>query len=965
MLSSRHVVIAWLVIGALTLPVACANLPGSLSASRASAVDLGFASGVVANVSSQARLPSIRPGASAPADHTASSGSTQDAASTPSIASGTGSAPASAEVLAGWDALHLGQNGGITDGSVPPDVIVSAGPDHVVEMVNLMMGVYTKQGAVVGITSLVSLFNSGGDFVSDPKVQYDVGSGRWFASLTDVTSTQVLLAVSGSSDPAGSWRVFHVPASATGNCLDQPILGVGTSTVILSVNVFTQTNPSTCVSPFLGAEYWVLNKTELVTGASPLHIYDSGLDLTEFSIHPAQMEGSSATHYMVSTYWPGTATTSNVLHLFTVSGVPPDPVTVTIASFPMPTAAVPPSADQLGSRGKLDTGDIRVSDAVWSAGKLWLGFDEACQSAASRACIRLIELDTAATSMPQDFDIDVTGTHVFYPGLRMDGVGDLAVVFGYSSSNDYPGIMAEGRLTDDSPNTLAAAQIIVTGTGPEVSGCSKSVCRYGDYFGAGLDPSNTSVVWLAGEMGTPSGWSTHVFSVSQKAMRAFSYAVIGGGTGYTGPAVSYVENGVRRQTVLTSGSNALLIDPGTQWSIDTQLPGSSPGAGQIWTLNTSAGPPFHSDWANSSFVPPYAFLYFHQYAASLDYSVVGGSGSPIAPNATGVVFQTAQTFDLPFQGFLDAGTTYSYPSGLGGSTATERWQAGSDASGSVSAPLNLTLRYYHQDLVTFAFAVQGPVPASGPHVAYSSLGGAASVTANATVWVDSGSAYSYDSALSGASSTVRWGPNVDGNGTVTVPGTILVTYHRQFLISVLSDPSALASAVSGAGWYDAGATATLAVTAPSGWRFHGWSGGASGNSTTITIPVQAPMNLTALFDAGLTIAAGDGGSVSYSFGSTSGTVPAGTSTTIYVPVGTTVTLVGTPGSWSQTFAGWSGAASGTDFTTTVQVTAPGSASGSFGLSTVLVAGLALLVLVVVVVLVLIVLVRRRRMPPRT
>lgn len=963
MLSSRHAFLVWLAVGALLVPTAYAALRPAIPAPAASIPNSIHASAGVATLPMQSRMPSVLSGASGIPSPAPVSGDPADSIASPVAAAQPAPIPASAEILAGWDALHYGTNAGISNGWVPPDVILSAGPTHVVEMVNLLMGVYTKTGTQVQVTGLATLFNSGGDFISDPKIQYDSGSDRWFATVTDVTATQVLLAVSTSSDPTGSWHLYTVPGSATGECLDQPILGVGTSTVIVSVNVFTQTSPSNCVSPYLGAEYWVINKSDLVALAAVPHMYDSGLDILEGSIHPVQIEGSSPNHFMVATYWPGTATTSSALHLFNVSGIPPGTVTVTVTSLTMPTAALPPSANQLGTRNNLDTADIRVSDAVWSAGKMWLGFDEACLADAARACIRLVQIDTTAGSILQDFDIDVAGKHVFYPGLRVDGSGNLAVVFGYSSSTDYPGVMVAGRLVGDAPDTIGLPQVVAAGTGPESPASCRGTCRYGDYFGAALDPTNGTTFWLAGEIGTSGGWSTHVFSAVLKAELSFSYFVVGGGTGYTPPVVSYVNGGVLTQLVLGPGSNSALADGGTRWTITTQLPGSSQAAGEIWALNTTSGPLASSGWANTSFSIPLAFVYFHQYAVSFDFRAVGGPGYTSPPQVTALEFATAHSFDLPSEAFLDANSAYSYPSLLAGSSATERWLIGSVPNGTVSGPLTLAPSYYHQVLVTFAFRVQGAAAPSSPQVRYASLGDAGIATANATVWADSPSAYSFDSALAGASASVRWGPDVNGNGTVTVAGTILVTYHRQFLVSVHSDPSALASAITGAGWYDAGASVTLSAVAPAGWRFDRWSGDASGTSATLTVSIGAPVNVTALFDAGLTITAGDGGSISYTYGSTTGIVPSGTSVTIYVPAGTTVSLTAAPASWSQAFTGWSGAASGSAASTTVQVSAPGTAVGTFGLNVLVVAGLSLVVLAAILVGVLVLLTRRRRRRP--
>jgi len=824
------------------------------------------------------------------------------------------------------------------------------------EMVNLLLGVYTKSGSLVQINTLGAFFNSGTDFISDPKVQYDAASGRWFASVTDVTSDSILLAVSANADPTGSWHRFTI--TGTG-CLDQPILGVGTSTVILSANVFSSCTSNTFT--YLGAQYWVVSKADLLAGAASPAMVASTPDVTEESIHPVQIEGTSASMYMVSTYWPGALTTSDTLHLFTVSGTPPSTVTVTVTSLSMPTAAVPPSAGQLGTRNTLDTSDIRVSDAVWDGGKLWLGFDEACLSDASRACIRLVQIDTAAGTILQDFDIDVAGKDTFYPGLRVDGSGDLAVVFGYSSASDYPGIMATGRVFGDAPNTLQAPQVVVAGTGPEQTFCSKSVCRFGDYFGASRDPSNASVVWLAGEMGTPSGWSTHVFSVSVKAELTLAYEVVGGGSGYGAPAVSFVNGGVPAEAALGISPATVLADPGSAWSVSSPLPGSSPASGEVWAVNASSGAAATSGLANTSVTR--TFAYFHQYRTSLDFTVTGGAGYTAPPTVTATVFGVSTSLVAPGTVYLDAGSAYAYQEQLAGSTSSERWIATSAANGTVSAALTLNVPYYHQVLVTFDYSIAGTT-VSAPQVHFSSAGSPASATANATVWADSQAVYAYDSALAGATAGSRWGPGSNGNGTVTAPQTVLVVYREQFHLSVTASPSNLSAYATASGWYDAGSTVTLSASPPSGWEFGGWSGDASGTASGVPLQMGGPMSVTALFVAGFTIAAGDGGSVAYAYGSVSGTVPAGTSFTLYVPVGTEVTVTAQPSSWTQVFTGWSGAAGGVSATTTVTVSGPTTAGAGFGLNALAVAGLSLLVVLILAALVVfLVLRRRRRRPP--
>ena len=946
MMALRRVFLTALLIAALVAPAALASLPATSPAPSRAAAPLAFDP-------IRTRAPTFIPSpVGTPRPSVASSPS---AVAPASAAPAPAVSAASPQILAGWEGLQA-----IVGGPVPPDPILSVGPNQVVEMVNLQMEVYSKQGALLNLTDLATLFHTGTDFISDPKVQYDPASGRWFATLTDVTTTQVPLVVSRTSDATGPWALFHVPSASTGHCLDQPILGVGTNVVVVSVNVFTQTSPNTCVNPYLGAEYWVINKTDLVKGVTP-HAYDSGINSLEGSIHPVQIQGTTPVMYMVSTYWPGTATTSNTLHMFAVSGVPPTTPTVTVTSLSMPTAAVPPSAPQLGTRSTLDTSDIRVMDAVWASGKIWLGFDEACPTDSSRACIRLVQLDAASGTALQDFDINLAGKDVFYPAFRVDGSGNLAVVFGFSSANEYPGIMTTGRVFGDPANTYQTPQHVVAGTGPETSACKQGLCRYGDYFGAARDPSNDSVVWLNGERGTGVGWSTHVFSVSIKAQLILNYTLMGGGSGYSSPVVSFIRGGVAAEASFGTTPTTILADPATAWSVSTSLPGSSTAAGEIWPVNASAGAPVTSGFASASVNRTY--VYFHQYRATLGFQVLGGSGYTGSPTVNGTVFGSPVDLAVPGTYYLDAGTPYAFPAQLGGSSGSERWRGSSAATGTVSSVLDLNVAYYHQVLVTFNYRIVGTTAATPPQVQYAAVGVSTSATANATVWADSQSAYAYQDALTAPSSGIRWGPGANGNGTITTPATYSVTYREQFYLSVAVSPVSLSGSVTPSGWYDAGSTVSLSASAPSGWQFGSWSGDASGSTPGLSLPLRAPMNVTATFNAGLTLVAGPGGSVAYAYGSVSGTVPAGTSRTVYVPVGTAVTVTAQPSSWTQAFTGWSGIPGGMSGTATVTVTAPVTASAAFGFDAVVAAGLALVAVLIVAGLIVALVVRRRRRRP--
>jgi len=386
---------------------------------------------------------------------------------------------------------------------VPPDVQVAAGPNYVMELVNDLASIYIKNGTLVSTLPLTTLFNSGGAF-SDPKVLYDASSNRWFISVIDGLIKGVDFGISVNNDPL-VWNNYqiHDPVGFS----DQPIIGVSDDKFVISVNDF---NGNTLI----GAHYWVFNKAEMVAGLAAIDFASFGPFGTLESIHPVQSLSPTTTEYMVSTLGEDLTAITPTEWLFAISGVPPGSLSVVNATLPVSQILHPTNGVQKASTIQVNTDDQRVEDALWYNGKIWSASNDQCipsGDTASRSCFRLTEIDTSTTSLLQDFDVGGAGKYYFYPALRVDSIGDLAVIYGYSSANDYPSLALTGQALQDSPTSLSASVILKHGLAPESSG----FLRYGDYFGAGVDPSNPSQVWVAGEYVSTTGgvWSTYIASM--------------------------------------------------------------------------------------------------------------------------------------------------------------------------------------------------------------------------------------------------------------------------------------------------------------------------------------------------------------------------------------------------------------------------------------------------------------------
>jgi hypothetical protein len=396
-------------------------------------------------------------------------------------------------------------------GFEPPDVQVAAGPGFVVEMVNLAERTWrTGSGpAQTAQTRLLSaFFGSSGDRLTDPRISYDGLSGRWFASISDLDKTSVLLAVSTGGDPTGTWTVSSYAAPG---CADQPRLGLADGIVVLAADIFRNCDDNG--SPAIGNEVWVVNKQELLDGSAKPDFTAIGPTASVTSLAPVQSLSPTATDYAVSVDEP----TSRVVHLYAVDGIPPAAVTVNEVATPAitrlarPAPAVQPPTASGRPRPGLETNDDRVLDSLWENGKLWFTANTACTPAGDallRACARIVELATASGSVTMDDNLSQTGAHLFYPALAPDGAGNLVIVYGESGTSVAPEVVAVGR-------TAAGAF-----TNPVVVGKSTGAYlgdRFGDYFGAARDPGSPGLVWVAGETGPPvagaRGWTTSVASI--------------------------------------------------------------------------------------------------------------------------------------------------------------------------------------------------------------------------------------------------------------------------------------------------------------------------------------------------------------------------------------------------------------------------------------------------------------------
>jgi hypothetical protein len=260
--------------------------------------------------------------------------------------------------------------------------------------------------------------------------------------------------------------------------------------------------------------------------------------------------------------------------------------------------------------------------------------------------VRLIQLDTNPNVIRQDFRLSSASRNYFYPALALDATGDLAILVGYSSADEYPGLLVTGRLSRDPAGVLQTPVTVRAGIGLDRSWCHPltAVCRYGDYFGASIDPSDPGRVWFAGEFGRGLGvgWGTFVLPVQIKAMLTLSYSLDSTPVPAEGPKLHFVRDGTTRSVSIGTRPTTFLIDPGTAWNVDSNF--ATPSADTRYLARTPEDAN-QRGVANRSASASLAYL--TQYRVTID---AGPDGSiSYMSNATGRTLQpnTNETFFVP------------------------------------------------------------------------------------------------------------------------------------------------------------------------------------------------------------------------------------------------------------------------------------------------------------------------------
>ena len=419
----------------------------------------------------------------------------------------------------------------------PPDQALCAGNGYLFEGVNDAFSVFSEGGKrVAGPAQANAFFRLPFAInVSDPKCLYDAATDRWFVTMiaydNTLTNTAVMIAVSQSGDPTGSFIVYQLDTSNDGSdffpgdcpCLgDQPLIGLDANGFYISTNAFGTYS-------FQGAQVYAISKAALARGdttVGAVHFDQLSYQLPDvefsYSIQPAfnppGAKGEAGTEYLAQSM--RALTLENRLAVWAIrdtTALDGDPSTMTMSSVVIPsqTYAQPVPATQkdgptplaendrlIAPEQPIDGNDQRLSQVMYLNGQLWTAVGTAAVSPGTpvRDAIGWFVINVAspggvlqASVAAQGYIAGPGSSHLVYPAVAVNSHGEAAMVFTLTGTHYYPSAATWSFGS-------RSIQVLADGAAPQdgFSAYYYNRPRWGDYSAASVGSDGS--IWMATEM---------------------------------------------------------------------------------------------------------------------------------------------------------------------------------------------------------------------------------------------------------------------------------------------------------------------------------------------------------------------------------------------------------------------------------------------------------------------------------
>jgi len=356
---------------------------------------------------------------------------------------------------------------GLDDTSwTPPNSQITAGPEHLLIVVNAALAIFDKTGRQTLRVNLADLFSQlvQDAIIFNPRVIYDQFRDGWViaacAHSVDERRSWFLLAYSTDSTPLGAWFIWALDADVngkirTGHWADDIGLSVDNNSLYLTANMFNAN------AQFLYSKLRVVNKKEMQLGGI-LHGWDfwelrNADGSMAFGVQPALNLRAAGAQYLLNTTNEGQGVTQ-----WSVTYAARQEPLLKRRFIPTQSFQLAPNAKQPQADVEIETGDTRLTNVVFRHGMLWTAHTVAANWDADSnvAAIHWLKLNARAGSVTQQGIYGAAHFHYFCPAVMPDREGNLVMVFNRVGESEFPSIRFTGRLVSDEPNTLQASVLL-------------------------------------------------------------------------------------------------------------------------------------------------------------------------------------------------------------------------------------------------------------------------------------------------------------------------------------------------------------------------------------------------------------------------------------------------------------------------------------------------------------------------
>jgi hypothetical protein len=431
--------------------------------------------------------------------------------------------PVSAQtIIKNFTGLNLTDTIGLGNGATPPDTMGASGTNQFVEFINGAFAVYSKAGVRQSLISDSQFWLNAGlsaaaiaAGLSDTRIIYDAGSGRWFASedTAENTGNKALLARSDSSDPSGAWKAVSI--AAISGRFDFDTLAVDSTGVYIGANIFNSSHRLTGVSFFSIPKSDVIASTPTLARMTRFDNLDD--QIYGFALQGVCNPSTGSGHGVIIAI---DNVSYNYLDRTTINNPGAAGATLgTTVYIPNAYDGDPVPAAQPGG-ATVDAGDDRFSAMVRQSGG-YIFMANTISTNSTRDAVQWLVLNETNNTILGEGIFSDPNYDFYYPSIAANSKGKFLMAFNRSGSTAPAGdigIYGAVGSVNGSTATMGASFLIQTGAVSNFTISFDTTAppyRWGDYSTTTVDPTDDDLFWTIQEIPTsPTSWGTQITLIS-------------------------------------------------------------------------------------------------------------------------------------------------------------------------------------------------------------------------------------------------------------------------------------------------------------------------------------------------------------------------------------------------------------------------------------------------------------------